>query len=128
MRRCLGLVRGFFYEPGEAAPTLLDGDDDIMLDFDNAPIARDAAYRAVSAVVASQLAFAGIKALALPATAARQAQLHDLLLPGGDNAVTHYTRYVRMHMGGLPVETPPTPAPELRLDPEAEVPTPPPSP
>ncbi len=128
VRRCLGLVRGFFYEPGEAAPTLLDGDDDIMLDFDNEPIARDDAYRAVSAVVASQLAFAGIKALALPATAARQAQLHDLLLPGGDNAVTHYTRYVRMHMGGLPVETPPTPAPELRLDPEAEVPTPPPSP
>ena len=43
----------------------------IMLDFDNEPIARDDAYRAVSAVVASQLAFAGIKALALPATAAR---------------------------------------------------------
>ena len=89
-----------------------------------------AAFRAETGSINKSLFALGqvIKALALPATAARQAQLHDLLLPGGDNAVTHYTRYVRMHMGGLPVETPPTPAPELRLDPEAEVPTPPPSP
>ena len=126
--RCLGLARYADYAPPgrSLAPAELLNEDDAELisDFDEAPAARDAAYRAVAAVISTRLAVEVAAARAVPATAAGQRALRGLLRPGDDEAVTHQERYVQDHLGLRPTEEPPTPAPPT----EGEAPTEPMSP